>query len=242
LWGGQLTAGTVVTESSLGNFGGSMLGLRSNAIYIRQIGAWNLSGSFGYSRNVQTLLIAYTTSGYSYSTSVSRRLGKLNWNGSANGSKSLLSQVAGASSFTQSYSTGLSTRWIGVSGGYSRSSGLGLYTAQGIATLPSGLPPTLLPFSVRYGGTSYSVGVGSSPIRGLIFNGSFANTRSTTDNGSLWSSNHTQEANMFLQYKFRKMFLTAGYSRLLQGFSATTLAPAMVTTYYVGISRWFNFF
>ena len=50
------------------------------------------------------------------------------------------------------------------------------------------------------------------------------------------------EANVYLQYKFRKVFFTAGYSRLVQGFSASTLAPEMLSTYYVGISRWFNFF
>jgi hypothetical protein len=61
-------------------------------------------------------------------------------------------------------------------------------------------------------------------------------------NGLLSSNNHTQEANAYLQYKFRKVFFTAGYSRLLQGFSASTLPAALVSTYYVGLSRWFNFF
>ncbi len=242
LWGGRLTAGTIVTRSGLGNVGGSMTGLWSNATYIRQIGVWNTSGSFGYSRNVQTILIAYTTSGYSYATSVGRRIGRLNWNGTAGGSKSLLSESTGTTSYTQTYSTGLSTGRVGVSAGYSKSSGMGLFTAQGISTLPPGLPPPLLSSPIFYGGTTYSFGLGGEPVRGLTFSGSFADTRSNTQNGLLASSNHTQEGNVYTQYRFRKMFFTAGYSRLLQGFSASTLAPAMVTTYYVGLSRWFNFF
>ena len=242
LWGGKFTAGTIVTDSTLGNNGGSMLGVLSNAIYIRKIGTWNVSGSIGYSRNVQTILIAYTTSGYSYSASASHRVWKLNWNGTAGGSKSVVAEVNGTNSLSQNYSTGLSSRRLGVSAGYAKSSGMGLYTTQGIASLPTGVPPTLLPSTVLYGGTTYSAGVGGMPIRGLTFSGNFAKTRSNTVNGSLSSNNDTKEANVYLQYKFRKVFFTAGYSRLVQGFSASTLAPAMVSTYYFGLSRWFNFF
>jgi hypothetical protein len=242
LLGGQFTAATVVTHSSLGVNGGSMLGLLSNVLYVRKIGGWNVSGSAGYSRNSQTFLVAYTTSGYHYSTSVSRRIGRLNWNGAAGGAKSLLTQVEGTNSLSQNYSTGLSTQRVGVSAGYARSSGMGLYTNQGIASLPSGLPPTLLPSTVLYGGTSYSAGVGGMPIRGLTFSGSCVKTRSNTQNGSVSSSNDTEEANVYVQYRFRKMYLTSGYSRLVQGFSTSTLAPALVSTYYVGVSRWFNFF
>jgi hypothetical protein len=241
LFGGRFTGGTIVTRSGLGS-NGSLLGVLSNAIYTRRIGVWNANGSFSYSRSAQTLLIAYTTSGYSYSTSVGRRFGKLYWNGTAGGSKSMLSQELGPTSFAQSYTTSLSYSWLGVSGGYSKSSGMGLYTSQGIAPLPSGLPPPLIPSPIFYRGKTYSAALGGTPIRGLTFSGSFSSTRSSTEGGLLSSSDHTQEAYSYLQYKFRKVFFTAGYSRLLQGFSASTLAPAMVSTYYFGISRWFNFF
>jgi hypothetical protein len=240
--GGRFSTSTIVTQNELGNSGGSMLGILSNAIYIRRIRKWNVSASAGYSRNVQTILIAYTTSGYSFTTSASRRIRNLVWNGTASGSKSIVNQYQGANSVSQNYSTGLSHRWLGVSAGYSKSSGLGLFTAQGIAPLPTGVPPTLLPSTVLYGGRTYSAGVGSSPVRGFTFTGSFADARSNTQNGLLSSNNHTQEASAYLQYKFRKVFFTAGYSRLLQGFSASTLPPALVSTYYVGLSRWFNFF
>src|SRR5208282_673462 len=69
LFGGQFTASANVSESSYGTNGESMLGLLTTVIYIRRFGAWGMSGSFGYSENVQTILIAYTSSGYSYSVS-----------------------------------------------------------------------------------------------------------------------------------------------------------------------------
>ncbi len=241
LFGGRFTGQTTVTRSDLGNNNGSRLGLLSNAIYSRSIGAWNVSGSLAYSRSAETFLIGYTTSGYSYSTSVSRQFGKVNWNGTASGSKSAFSHSDGTTSFTQSYSTGLSYHWLGISGGYSRSSGEGLYTNQGIATVPTVLPPTVLPSPVFYSGRTYSVALGGT-FRGLIFNGSFSATRSDTESKQLFSNNKTDEANAYLQYHFRKVFFTAGYSRLLQGFSASTLAPAVVSTYYFGISRWFKVF
>ncbi len=242
LWGGQFTAGTVVSESSLGTTGGSMLGVLSNATYIRKLAGWNISGSTGYSRNDQTILIAYTTSGYHFSVSATHRLGKLTWNGTAGGSRSVLSTSDGTTSTTQNYSTGISGRRLGASVSYAKSSGLGLFTSQGITSLPSGLPPSLLPTTVLYGGTSYSVGVGGAPIRGLTFSGNFVKSRSNTANSLVASNNDTEEANFYLQYRVRKIFFTSGYSRLIQGFTVGGTTPAMVSTYYVGISRWFNFF
>jgi hypothetical protein len=240
--GGQFTAGATVTHSSLGSTGESMLGFLSNATYIRRIGAWNVSGSFNYSQNVQTILVAYTTSGYGYSSSVSRRVGRLNWTGSASGSKSLLTQQSGTSNFSQNYSTGLSGRWLGASAGYSRSSGTGLFTVAGITTLPPGVPLQFLPTSVFFGGTTYSVGLGSTPIRGLTVNANWVRSVNTTENGLFPSNNKTEQANSYLSYRFRRVYFNAGYSRLLQGFSASGLPPTMVSSYYFGISRWFRFF
>jgi hypothetical protein len=86
------------------------------------------------------------------------------------------------------------------------------------------------------------VGVGSTPVRGLSFSGSYVNSRSNTANGVLVSNNKLEEANAYLTYRFRKVYFNAGYSRLLQGFSGTELPPALLTTYYVGLSRWFKVF
>jgi hypothetical protein len=38
------------------------------------------------------------------------------------------------------------------------------------------------------------------------------------------------------------MYITGGYSRLQQGFSASGLPPEVISSFYMGVSRWFNFF
>jgi hypothetical protein len=241
IFGGQFTSSATVTHSTLANRNESMLGVLSNATYVRQIGAWNINGSFNYFQNVQTVIVAYTTSGYGYSTSASRRFGKLNWSGSAGGSKSLLTQPNGTANFSQNYSTGLSGRWLGASAGYSKSSGTGLFTSAGITALPPGVPATFLPAAVLFNGITYSLGLGSTPIAGLTINANWLRSTNITTNGALPSSNKTEQANGYLLYRFRRIYFNAGYSRLLQGFSASGLPPATVSSYYFGISRWFKF-
>jgi hypothetical protein len=240
LLGGQFNSSGTVTYNSLANINESMLGFLSNASYIRKIGAWSLSGTFSYSQNVQTLLVAYTTSGYGYTGSVSRRLGKLNWTGTAGGSKSLLTQD-GTSTVTQSYATALGSRWLGASAGYSKSSGTGVFTGAGIAAPPPGVPVQFLPTAVFFGGTSYSVGLGSSPIRGLNVNGSYLKALYSTTGSSAASNNKTEQTNAYFLYKFRKVDLTAGYTRLIQGFSSSGVPASNISSFYFGVSRWFKF-
>ena len=241
LLGGQFTAAANVSHNSYSFNNGSMLGLLTNVIYIRRFGLWSVSGSFGYSENVQSLLIAYTTSGYGYSVSVNRRIGRLTWTGGASGSRTLLTPVQSPTNFTEAYTTGLSGRWLSVSGGYSKSSGNGLVTPTGITTLPPGVPPPLL-MTVFYGGRSYSASLGSNPERGLSITGTYVNSQSNTQDGSLASMNKSEQAYVYLSYRFRRVYFNSGYSRLLQGFSTSGLPPALVSTYYFGVSRWFKVF
>ena len=241
LLGGQFTANATVSRNSYGTNGESMLGLLTNVIYIRRFGAWSVSGSFGYSQNVQSLLIAYTSSGYSYSGSANRRIGRLIWTLTGSGARSLLTEVEGTSYFMQGYSTGLSGRWLGASFGYSKSSGVGLVSPTGIVPLPPGVPPTLVP-GIVYGGTTYSASLGSTPKRGLTVNGTYVDSRSNTLNGTLASNNRTEQAYAYMSYQFRKVYFNAGYSRLLQGFTGTGLPESLVSTYYFGVSRWFKVF
>jgi len=242
LLGGQFSGAVTVTESSYGTGGGSHLGLLANATYIRKFGEWNVSGNVGYSRNTQTILIAYTSSGYSYSVSVNRRIVRhIYWNGAANASKSTLDQSSAYSNVTQGYSTGIAGRWLSVNGAYSKSSGNGLLTSTGVTPLPPGVPPILVP-TVLYGGRTYSVSVGSTPIRGLTFSGAYIDSRSSTGGALVNSNNTSSQAYAYLTYQVRKIYFDAGYSRLLQGFSASGLPPSLLSTYYVGLSRWFKAF
>jgi hypothetical protein len=60
--------------------------------------------------------------------------------------------------------------------------------------------------------------------------------------GSVTSSNENGQYNVLLQYQVRKLNIIGGYARLEQGFSTTGSQPEVISSYYMGISRWFNFF
>lgn len=210
--------------------------------YSRDVKGWSTTAMVHYSQNTETALIAYTTDGYGYSASLGRKLGrKSHWAASAAGSRSVFSNQAGSATFSQSYSTVLSVKWLGVSGSYSRSSGESLLTASGLT--PITVPVSVLaPSSViLYGGTAYSGGIGITPKRGFTLTASYSQAISNTQGDSVGSNNRTQQLNTYLQYQVRKLYFTAGYSRLTQSFSSNGNLPAMIGSFYFGISRWFNF-
>jgi hypothetical protein len=38
------------------------------------------------------------------------------------------------------------------------------------------------------------------------------------------------------------LYFNSGYARLEQGFSNSGTPPEVVSSFYIGVSRWFNFF
>ena len=110
--------------------------------------------------------------------------------------------------------------------------------------MPIPIPPPVVPSGLvnLFGGDSYSVGVSSSPVRKLIIAGTYAKSTSTTTNETYMSSNQNNQANVLVQYQYRKLYFTSGYARLEQGFSQSGTQPEVISSYYIGVSRWFNFF
>ncbi len=111
-------------------------------------------------------------------------------------------------------------------------------------TLPPNLPPGVLPpeWLLLYGGTGYSFSLGSSPIRHLSFGATFSRADSNTVSGLTYSANHNEQISANGNYQFRKLTFTAGYGRLVQGFSGLGVPAANVNSIYFGVSRYFNFF
>jgi hypothetical protein len=95
---------------------------------------------------------------------------------------------------------------------------------------------------ILYGGHSYSFGIGSSPIRRLTVSANYAQAFSDTTSTSLTSNNHTELVSSNVDYQFRQMHFIGGYTKLVQGFSASGTPPAMVGSFYIGVTRWFKFF
>src|ERR1019366_9715593 len=96
-----------VTDNTTDATGANSLGLSTNANYTSLILGWQVTGSFGYAQNVQTLLITYMNSFYNYSGNARRRWGKLSVGAGAGASRTALTQQAGTMSSSQSYTASM---------------------------------------------------------------------------------------------------------------------------------------
>lgn len=220
--------------------GNSSVGVLANVGITRKVKNWDLSGTFNYAHNVETLLIGYTTSYYRYGASAGRRFSRnLMLSTQVN---AMQNDQTGAGSRSQNYATSFTVRWVSATGTYSHSSGTSFLTANGLQpiTAPPGiLPPNQL---VLYGGSSYGFSLAATPIRKLTLSAAYANAHSNTLQTVTTSLNRNSLWNATFQYDLRKLGFKGGYSRLKQNISAVATGPQKVTSYYVGVYRWFNFF
>ena len=244
--GGFLSASANVTDSNGDYSNGNSIGFSTNLAFSRAIQQWNVSVDFTYAQNVQAYLITYTNSFYVYTGNVRRRLwnGRMVWSASAAGSRSALTAQPHTGNSSQSYSTSLGLHHYTLAGSYAKSDGFGLLGATGVTPLPPGLPPGAIPpeWVLLYGGHSYSFSLGATPVRRLSLGASFSKARSNTSTGGIASWNDNEQINANLNYQIRKLTFSAGYGRLIQGFSTSGLPAANVNSFFVGFSRSFNFF
>lgn len=243
LFGGNFNGSVFATDNHLDNSNLHTLGLTTAVNYNRQIQLWVVTGSFSYAQNVQTLLVSYTTSFYNYSGQIRRRFKMFSWSGGAGASRTGFTAIPGTESHSESFNTSIGFgHWITTSGGYATSSGIAIPTGSGLVTPPPPTPVPLPSLLILYGGHSYSAGLGSNPFRRLTIGASYSRATSNTTNAGIGSWNANKQLNAFFQYQFRKMYVNGGYATLSQGFSASPTAPATVSSYFLGVSRWFNFF
>lgn len=240
---GYFNSALNVTENTSDNSGEDTLGFSTTDNYSTVIKGWHLNGSFGYSQNVQTLLITYMNSSYNYSGNLRRRWGRFNFGAGAGSSRTALTQQAGTANTSQSYSASLGFgTWISSNGSYSKASGQALATGTGLVPVP--IPSPVLPSNLvsLYGGDSYSLGLSSTPAKRLVISASYAKSNSNTSSSGITSTNENSQYNALIQYQVRKMYFNSGYARLQQGFSISGTQPQIISSYYFGVSRWFNFF
>lgn len=230
-----LSASVVDSNNAQGN---NETGFVGNVNFFRNILGWNTSGNFSYAENVQSLLVTYTTSYYQYSANVHRRFPRgMAWTAAFGGSHSGLTNYQGTGNHSESYSTSFSTRRFTLSGLYTQSSGISLLGAGGLVAI-TGTPG--VNDAITFGGDSYGGGFSLTPVRRLVISGNFNRAISNTV-GETISHNNMEIYNAQMQYHLRRIGLQAGYTRFTQGISAVG-APANTTAYFVGISRWFDFF
>ena len=240
--GGALGAGFFASGNYIDTTGENGFGFSAVANFGRRIGPWTTNAMFDYSQNVQTLLITYTSSNYTVSGNIGRKFGKkLFWNGAASLFHTGLVQYAGTSAKGQSYSMSFGTGRLAVGGGYSKSSGSSLLSSAGLVTttLPPLVPNQLLNL---YGGEGYSASLSGNPTRRLTFSASYNKSRINATNQGVNSWNNSEQQAFYFQYQLRQINLNGGYTRIIQGFSASSAPPADVSSFFIGFSRWFNFF
>jgi hypothetical protein len=243
VYDGNFNASLSITANRANQAGEDNLGISTNENYSSIMRGWRVNGSFGYAQNVQTLLVTYMNSFYNYSGNARRRWGKFNVSLGAGASQTALTQQAGTANSSESYSASLGySAWITATGSYSKASGQALATGSGLVPVP--VPSPVLPSSdvSLFGGDGYSFTLSSTPVRGLILTASYAKSISDTTNAGVASNNENDQYNALIQYQVRKLSFNSGYSRLDQGFSGSGSPPETISSFYIGVSRWFKFF
>ena len=236
LWDTFTFSASVIDSS--GDLNNNALGFGGAVNFFRRFKGWWATGQFSYGQNVQTVLVTYTTSGYGYSANLRHSLpGGIAWISSFSGSHSGLTNDPGSSSSSESYSTSLSMRRVQASTYFSQSQGLSVLGAGGII---SPTPTPGLTTYYQFNGSSYGGSLSGSPLRRLSLSANYSRAISNTI-AATNSHNNLEIFNAQMQYHLRQIGLLSGYTRYTQGISSIG-APSTSTSYYVGVSRWFNFF
>ncbi|MGB8260590.1 MAG: hypothetical protein WCE75_09575 [Terracidiphilus sp.] len=238
---GTLNATVTVVDNEADKSGSNSLGFSANTNYTTHLRNWDVTALFGYSQNVQTLLITYMSSSYNFSGTVRRKFGDLIVSAGAGGARTGLTQDPGATNSSQSYNASIGYgSAITATGNYTKGNGQALATGGGLIPTPPPVPPSNS--YVLFGGDSYSFAVSASPVDRFIVSVSYSKSHSNTTSSTVASANQNNQLNALVQYQVRKLHFTSGFARLEQGFSGSKSAPQDLSSFYIGVARWFNFF
>jgi hypothetical protein len=241
VFGGYMNATASISENMI-DYGDdpTTIGTYENLSYTRGLEGWELSASGNYSRNLETAVVEYTSSGYGYSASISRKFARgIFWNVVANGQKIDYDDVNTSGTHAQGYSTTFSVRNYGVSGSYSKSSGNSVLTPTGLVSTPIPVP-TVDAIFLR--GDSYAFSAFAGPTPRTLLSASYVRSTNDTFGDSATSRNSNDQLIIQLQHRYRQIWLQGGFFKLNQALSISGQPPLMTGSFYIGISRWFNFF
>lgn len=242
LLGGQFGAhGGVSWYSGSNHQSGN--GYNTGATYSRSLGTWNVSGNANWARNLQSLLIDYTSTGHGFGLNVGRTFAK-QWNLTVNANyfenrvEGLNNSESGASSYGASFGSSKFT----VNGSYSHSSGNALQFGAGIVPVPA-TGGIILPGEViLFGGNAYSFSGVYHPTRRFHTSGTYTHSEYNTRNILNSSNTILTRYDVRSEYEFRQMRLVGGFAHITQGLGATVNAPPTINTFYVGVARHFDVF
>jgi hypothetical protein len=220
------------------------LGFVGTLNYARKFSVWEVTANFSYAQNVQTVMLVYTTSSYTYLGSVRRRLGdRTYFMAGYSGAHSGITANSGTTSSAQRIWTTLMHRGYSLNAYYNKSEGMAILTANGLVPVPGNLPPPVLgPQFTSYDSKGWGFNAGATPIRQLTLSAGYSKSNGHTIDPLLTTATNNELINAVMQYRLRKIFLNAGYTRLRQSVGTPGAQPIMLTSYFIGFSRWFNFF
>lgn len=242
LWGGSLGAISSVTANREDNIPGTVMGFSDGVNYSRSVAGWNLGGNFGYSQNVQTLLVTYMTSNYTAGGTVQRKISGIYVSMAANTARTGMTFQQGDQAASNSYSVSLSTgRYFSTAASYQNSNGTAIQTIGGLTPTP--IPPIINPADiVLYEGHSYAFSASTSPIRRLAFAALYSRSLSDTKSTTINSNIAFRQLTVTTHYQWRKMYFMGGYSQFVQGISIGGVPASRLSSFYLGVSRWFSWF
>jgi hypothetical protein len=226
---------------STNQFSNNSLGFMLNLNAFRRFGSWVASGNVNYAQNVQSVLVTYNTSYYIYNGTLHRKFARGKQVSFAyGGSHSGLSNY-GSDNTSNSVSATLSMRWLALTGNYIKSSGQSILTSTGIQPIAPtpGLPPEGI---IAYNGESYGGSLTLNPTPRLNISGSYSHASSDTLSDATFSNNLTDIFYGQLQYHLRQVSLLAGYTKFKQQVTAVGLPPGSQNSFFIGVTRSFNFF
>jgi len=233
------SAGIVDSYNGQGNNAVGLIGTVNASRYFK---GWDLAGSFSYAQNVQSVLITYTTSTYNYSANLHRQFSRrVQWTAAFNGSHSGLSDSPDTSNHAEAYSTTLAYRWISGNAIYTNNAGNALFANGGFIPVPP-IPGEINPNLLAFSGHSYGGGLAITPTSRLVISGTYNRAIGNTLSNGIVSHNNSELVDLQMHYRFRRVGVQAGFTRVTQGFTALGTMPGTVNSYFAGITRYFDFF
>jgi len=165
---------------------------------------------------------------------------KISFGASAGTGRSLFSNTNGQ--HTESRNAGVNVGWMRqtLSVYYAQSGGTAIITSQGL--VPVNVPGLSSAQVMPYSGKSYNAGYANTLVKNLNLSFTWSRFMSTGTGTGLFSNVSAETYSGNASYLYRKVSLFANFVHTKQGASATTTSPINETIFYVGVSRWFNFF
>ncbi len=225
--------------------GNTALGFAGNLNYNRKFNGWDVDANLSYSQGVQTLLIVATSSSYGWVTNIRRRVGNRSYfMAGYSASHSGFNTISDSTSSAQRVSSTFTWGRYSANAFYSTSHGTAAFTATGLVPLPTGLPPSALPpgTALVFDSKAYGFNGSASPMRRLTVSAGYSQSKGDTIDPLTSVFTKNKLINVIGQYRLRKIYVNGGYTHLNQNVGTPGSSPIAVTTYYIGISRWFNFF